>query len=137
MPSKKHIVVVQDLASRFSSGKIVTSTKASSVIQALSDIYNNFGNPDQQLSDNGPPFNPSTMDQFYHTSNMSMEKVPSLHPPANLIETFMKSIGKSMKISNHKTSMRKSIGSVTVQLHSTSSYGGLTICFFGFLHKCT
>ena len=47
---KKHIVDVQDLASRFPAGKIVASTKASSVLPALSDIYNNFGNPGRWLN---------------------------------------------------------------------------------------
>ena len=49
MPSGNHAVVVQDLASRFPAAKLVRSTKASSVIPAMSDIYNNFGNPEVQL----------------------------------------------------------------------------------------
>ena len=35
MPSSKHVVVVQDLASRFSAAKLVTSTKASHFLPAL------------------------------------------------------------------------------------------------------
>ena len=44
---------------------MVSSTKASSVIPALADIYDNFGNPDTQLSDNGTSFNSSAMEGFY------------------------------------------------------------------------
>ena len=62
MPSRNHIVVVQDIASRFPAAKLVRSTKASSVIPAMASIYDDFGNPEVQLSDNGPPFNSSAMD---------------------------------------------------------------------------
>ena len=101
MPSKRHIVVIQDLASRFPIGKIVSSTKASCVIPALADCYNNFGNPECQLSDNGPPFNSSAMNTFCESRNIHMEKTPPLHPSANPVETFMKPIGKTMKIAHH------------------------------------
>ena len=57
MPSRNHIVVVQDMASRFPAAKLVTSTAADKVLPALADIYDAYGNPARQLSDNGPPFN--------------------------------------------------------------------------------
>ena len=98
MPSRNHIVVVQDLASRFPAAKLVKSTKASSVIPAMTDIYNNFGNPETQLSDNGPPFNSEAMNIFCKSRNINIEKIPPLHPSANPAETFMKSVGKTMKI---------------------------------------
>ena len=101
MPSKNHVVVVQDMLSRFPAGKIVTSTKATTVIPALADIYNNFGNPETQLSDNGAPFNSTAMDEFCKSRNIKTEKIPPLHPSANPVETFMKTIGKSMKIGKH------------------------------------
>ena len=45
----------------------LSSTKVSKVIPALTDIYNADGNPETQLSDNGPPFkqqsNNSPIDQ--------------------------------------------------------------------------
>ena len=53
MPSSHHIVVVQDMASRYPAAKLVTSTKAEKVIPAIQDIYNEYGNPARQLSDNG------------------------------------------------------------------------------------
>ena len=38
MPSSKHVVVVQDLASRFPTAKLVTSTSAEKVIPAIKEI---------------------------------------------------------------------------------------------------
>ena len=64
MPSSKHIVVVHDLASRFPAAKLVASTKASHVLPAMAEIYNSYGNPEHQLSDNGPPFNSEAMEAF-------------------------------------------------------------------------
>ena len=55
MPSSKHIIVVQDLASRYPSAKLVSSTKADKVIPAIKEIYDEYGSPDVQISDNGPP----------------------------------------------------------------------------------
>ena len=55
MPSSKHIVVVQDLGSRYPAAKLVSSTKADKVIPALGEIYNEYGYPETQISDNGPP----------------------------------------------------------------------------------
>lgn len=103
MPSRNHIVVVQDLASRYPAGKIVSSTSAKKVIPALAEIYENFGNPERQLSDNGPPFNSVAMDSFCEKRNIEMEKTPPMHPSANPVETFMRGVGKTMKIAkqNH------------------------------------
>ena len=70
MPSKNHVVVVQDMASRFPVAKLVKSTKAANVITVMADIYDNYGNPEIQLSDNGPPFNSAAMDTFCKSRNI-------------------------------------------------------------------
>ena len=64
MLSDNHIVVVQDLASRFPAAKLVNSTKGNEVIPALDDIYSEYGYPDVQISDNGPPFNSRSMKEY-------------------------------------------------------------------------
>ena len=64
MPSSKHIVVVQNLASRFPAVKLVSCTKADEVIPMLEDIYDAFDNPEKQIRDNGPPSNSSKMQTF-------------------------------------------------------------------------
>ena len=107
MPSDNHIVVVQDMASRFPAAKLVKSTKAANVIPAMADIYNNYSNPEMQLSDNGPPFNSGAMERFCQSRNIQMQKIPPLHPSANPAETFMKSVGKTMKISHRNTISEK------------------------------
>ena len=77
IPSSNHMVVVQDLASRYPAPKIISSTKASKVIpSSLADIYNAYGNPDTQLSDNGPPFNSAAMKQFTENRAINQKNIP-------------------------------------------------------------
>ena len=97
MPSSKHIVVVQDLASRYPAAKLVSSTKADKVLPVLADIYDTFGNPEVQISDNGPPFNSAKMRSFAEARDIQLRHTPPLHPNANPAETVMKPIGKAMK----------------------------------------
>ena len=61
MLSNNHVVVVQDIGSRFCAAKLVTSTKLAKFIPALEEIYNAYGKLEIQISDNGPPFNPKAM----------------------------------------------------------------------------
>ena len=95
-------MVAQDLASRYPAAKIVSFTKTSKVIPALADIYDAYGNPKTQLSDNGPPFNSAAMKQFTKNKAIEQENIPPLHPSSNPVETFMKPVGKIMKIARHK-----------------------------------
>ena len=120
MPSSKHVVVVQDLASRFPAAKIVTSTKARHVIPALTDIYKNFGNPENQLSDNGPLFNSEAMSMFAQKQNISLQKAPPRHPQSNPVETFMKPLGKTMKIAfNNHTCRDEALSQLLQNYRST------------------
>ncbi|CAB4011689.1 Transposon Tf2-9 poly [Paramuricea clavata] len=98
MPTSKHVVVVQDLASRFPAAKLVTSTKADKVLPALSEIYATYGNPEVQISDNGPPFNSAQVHDFATSKSIKLQKAPPLHPSSNPVETFMRPLGKAMKI---------------------------------------
>lgn len=66
--------------------------KSKHVIPALADIYNNYGNPECQLSDNGPPFNSSAINKFCVSRNIKTEKIPPLHPSTNPVETFIHEI---------------------------------------------
>ena len=98
MPSSRHIVVVQDLSSRFPAAKLVTSTKASKVLPALEEIYDSYGNPRLQISDNGPPFKSQNMHEFLSKRDISSQTIPPLHPSSNPVENFMRPLGKGMKI---------------------------------------
>jgi hypothetical protein len=101
MPSSKHVVVVQDLASRYPAANLVTSTQADKVIPALTEIYETYGNPDVQISDNGPPFNSIQMPNFAKTKDIKLQKSPPLHPSSNPVETFMRPLCKAMKTGRH------------------------------------
>ena len=57
LPTGKHVLVVQDVLTRYPAAKIIPSTSSSKVILALNDIYTNHGYPTTHLTDNGPPFN--------------------------------------------------------------------------------
>ena len=98
MPSSHHIVVVQDLSSRFPAAKLVSSTSADKVIPALAEIYDAYGNPDQQLSDNGSPFNSEAMSRFATQRGIEIQTAPPHHPSSNPVENFMRPLGKAMKI---------------------------------------
>ena len=52
LPSKNHVVVIQDLSSRFPVAKLVKSTSALNVLPTLAETYDLLGNPEYQLSDN-------------------------------------------------------------------------------------
>ena len=120
MPSKNHVIVVQDLASKFPSAKLVPSTSADKVLPVLADIYNNFGNPQKQISDNGPPFNSKQMDEFAERRNITLQKIPPLHPSSNPVETFMRPLGKTMKIAHAtKSSEKESLNALLKNYRNT------------------
>ena len=76
MPSSNHVVVVTDLLSRYPAAKLVKSTKADQVIPALTEIYDTYGNPKVQISDNGPPFDSKRMDGFAKSRDIELQKNP-------------------------------------------------------------
>ena len=88
MPSSRHIVVAQDLSSRFPAAKLVTSTKAAKVLPALEEIYDSYGNPRLQIFDNGPPFTSQNMHEFLRKRDISSQTIPPLHSSSNPVETF-------------------------------------------------
>ena len=97
VPSDKHVVVIQDVASRYPVAKLVRSTRADQVLPVLEQAYDTFGNPRIQISDNGPPFNSKRMSEVASKRDIELRFVPPLHPNGNPVETFMKPLGKAMK----------------------------------------
>ena len=100
MASPKHVAVVQDLGSRYPAAKLVSLTRAESAMPALKDIYNNYGRPETQISDNGPPFNSKKMAEFAVQNNIEQQRIAPLHPSSNPVETFMRPLGKAMKVAH-------------------------------------
>ena len=85
VPSNNHVLAVQDLGSRFSAAKLLTSPRSTEVIPALEEIYNAYGNPVIQISDNRQPFNSKAMDYFTQNINNENEKkstIPSIIQPS-------------------------------------------------------
>ena len=96
LPSENHIVVIQDLESRYPVAKDVRSTNAKSVIPVLEDTYNTFDNPQRQKSDNGPPFN--SKENLTSKRDIKQVKIPPGHLSTINVETVTKPLGKAMKI---------------------------------------
>ena len=89
---------------------MVSLTKADKVIPAMADIYDSYGNPESQLSDNGSPFNSKAMGEFAARRGIELKNIPSLHPSSNPAETFMKPLAKTMKSANvNKTPTPKAL----------------------------
>ena len=95
LPSQNQIAVTEDFSSHYPVAKFVKSTSAKSVIPTLEEAYNTFGNPVQQKSDNGPPFNSETLAD---NRNIEHDKMPPGHPFPNNTENIMKPLGKTIKI---------------------------------------
>lgn len=98
MPDNRHVLVVQDSFSRYPAAKIVASTKSTPVLNALDDIYMNYGNPERHRTDNGPPFNSQEFTDYSRQNGIQHTKVFPYHAQANPAETFMRPLGKAMKI---------------------------------------
>ena len=101
MPNKRHIVVAQDMVSKFPAAKIVSKTDADHVIGALEEMYANYGAPLVHRTDNGPPFNSMQFAKFSDDKGIHHEKSFPYHPQANPVECLMKPLGKSMKIAHY------------------------------------
>ena len=101
MPDNKHVLVVTDSMSRFPAAKIVPSTAATPVLKALGGIYTDFGQPKSHRTDNGPPFDSEAFKDFSEKAGVTHIKTFPYHPQANPAETFMKPLGKSMKIAQY------------------------------------
>ena len=106
MPSFNHVVVAQGLGLRYPAAKLVSSTRAESVKPTLKDICN-YGRPETQISDNDPPSNLKKMTEFAAQNNIELQKIPLLHPSSNPVETFMRPLGKAMKIAHMNKENKK------------------------------
>ena len=102
MLSSNHVIVVQDIGSRYPSAKLVSSTKAERVIPALKEIYRYYGNPEIQITDNGPFFTSKQMGVLANENNGKLQKIVPQHPSSNPAETFLRPLGKAMKIALKK-----------------------------------
>ena len=87
VPSSNHVILLQDLGSRYPAAKLVSSTKAEKVIPALKEIYSYYGNLEIQISDNGPLFSSKKMGAFANENNIKLKKID---PTTSIIKILQK-----------------------------------------------
>ena len=97
MPDNRHIVVVQDMVTKFPAARILSKTDATHTIGAIKDIYSDYGIPISHRTDNGPPFNSNSFREFSEERGIKHDLSFPYHPQANPVECFMKPLGKAMK----------------------------------------
>ena len=139
LPSSHHVLVIQDLPSRYPVAKIVTNAK--SVIPVLRNTYDLFGNSLRKKSDNGPPFNSNEMTKFAQNRNIEQMKSAPGYPAPNNVETIMKPLGKAMKIGNMQTlSEQETLSAFLTSYRDIPMYQlefRLPMCFFGTVIETT
>ena len=97
LPDKKHVLVVQDIMSRFPTATIVPNTSATPIIKALDNVYTSYGQPQRHRTDNGPPFSSEEFAQYSNRKGVEQVFSYPYHPQGNPCETFMKPLGKALK----------------------------------------
>ena len=97
IPTGKHVLVVQDVLTRYPAAKIVPSTSSSKVLPALNDIYINYGYLTTHLRDNGPPFNSTEFTTFSKNSDIHHQTTYLYYPQANPAEHIIEPLGKALK----------------------------------------
>ena len=105
MPRGEHVLVIQDLCTKYPVTVLIErNTSAKVTIEAIDKIFTNFGRPTRYRSDNGPPFN--SYEFISYMKAMGIECDPSFpyRPKANTVETWMKPLGKCIKIASYKRS---------------------------------
>ena len=107
MPDHTSILVVQDMVSRFPAAKILQKTDADHVTTALEEIYAAYGTPTVNRTDNGPPFNGEGFRSFLEKKGIEHEKCFPYHPNSNPVETFMKPLGKAMRVAHREGNDKK------------------------------
>ena len=86
------------------------NTNAKTTIKAIDKIFTNFGRPSRYRSDNGPPFNSYEFASYMKDLNIQCDPSYPYRPQANPVETWMKPLGKCLKIANrNKTDKEKAI----------------------------
>ena len=101
MPDRQHVIAVLDKSSRYPAAKIIPNTSNTSVTNALSKIYADYGQPASHQTDNGPPFNSEGFSKFSADQGIEHIKTYPYHPQGNPVENFMRPIGKCMKTAHH------------------------------------
>ena len=95
------MLVVQDLCTKYPVAAILKrDTTAKTTIATLDQIFTNFGRPIRYRSDNGPPFDSNEFKSYMKSIGVESDPSYPYHPQSNPVETWMKPLGKCLKIAS-------------------------------------
>ena len=119
-PTINHILVAQDVITRFPAAHIVPGTKASSVLPVLDNICISYGYPDIHITDNDPPFNSEQFSDYSRQKVITHQQIYPYHQWANPAERLMKPSGKALKTAtmDHRTE-QEALKEFLVSCHAT------------------
>ena len=101
MPDESHVLVVQDLCTKYPVAALLKKgTSARETIDAIDRIFTNFGRPCRYRSDNGPPFSSREFCSYMESCGIVKDLSYAYRPQSNPVETWMKPLGKCLKIAN-------------------------------------
>ena len=137
LPTGEYLLVVQDTYSRFPVVEILRSTMATPVIEALDRVMSLYGIPSELGSDNGPPYQSKTLEDFatymgyYHN-----HKIPYAPWANGTAEHFMKNLKKLMQVcaiekKNWKQQLQRFLRAYRAAPHRTTGFAPATLMFNG------
>ena len=135
LPTGEYLLVVIDAYSRFPEVEIVTSTSAKSTIPKLEGIFARHGIPEILISDNGPPFSSSEIQEFMRETGPVHRRITPLWPQANAqAETFMKPLTKAIRSAvidkrNWRKELNRFLLSYRATPHSTTQFSPAQLLF--------
>ncbi len=98
LPTGEYLLVAIDRYSRYPEVEVVRSTKASTVIPKLDQMFARHGIPTIIKSDNGPPFNGTEYKHYLEVLGITAKYSTPKWPQGNAeAERFMQPLGKALK----------------------------------------
>ena len=98
LPTGEYLLVAIDRYSRYPEVEVVRSTKASTVIPKLDQMFARHGIPTIIKSDNGPPFNGTEYKHYLEVLGIKAKYSTPKWPQGNAeAERFMQPLGKALK----------------------------------------
>ena len=94
----KYSLVLIYQRSRYPIVALTTSTDATSLIKVLENVFAQYGLPDRAITDNGPPFLSTIVQNYLKSNRFYHQKITPRWPRANgEVERFMEPLSKIIK----------------------------------------
>ena len=121
LPDGEHVLVVQDLCTKYPVASLLKKdTTATTTIKVIDEIFTNFGRPSRYRSDNGPPFSSSKFESYMESIGITRDLSYPYRPQSNPVETWMKPLGKCLKIANrNRKSKEEAIRNLLIAYRTT------------------